>query len=166
MRVEAFQADISREISGLEIVPGNPKKHNTLLDERNKMKRARVISAIAILLAVLYLFAGIWGLLVLQPPFIDLILGLLLTSIILTTLGIASLSFGLGLWFNKTWAKRGWLLFAILLVVFHTSWAIQNIPFGVGWENYLEIGLFVGIAVVSWILLGNITEVQATEEQK
>ena len=125
-----------------------------------------MIGTIAILLSCLYLTTSILGFLVLRPPFVGFVLGLLRTAILLSVFGVVSLSLGLGLWFNRNWAKRGWLLFSIVLVAFHSLWLIKNIPLGISWDDYLEVGLILGVAASSWTLLRNTTKLQANEEKK
>lgn len=112
-----------------------------------------MIPAVIIILGIIYLTVGLWGIIALRPPFIDLTLALLATSILLSVLGILSLIVGVGIFRKKEWARRMWLSLSLVLVAFHACWLLKDIPLGIGISDVVELALIAALAGISWVKL-------------
>lgn len=66
--------------------------------------------------------------------------------------GLPSLLVGIGLYLSREWARKAWLILALVLTVFSLSRFVLAYPFRAFWliESVLEVILFGGLAIISW----------------
>jgi hypothetical protein len=78
--------------------------------------------------------------------------------------GLPSLLVGIGLYLSREWARKAWLILAVVLAVFSLSRFVLAYPFREFWllESVLEVILFGWLAIISWKTLYGRQAVSAT----
>lgn len=80
-------------------------------------------------------------------------------AIVCSVLGAVTLSVGTGLYLEKRWAERAWLVFTILLLCAHLIRLVEVFNWGAVWviERIIELVLVGVLAMFSWKVLSTPT---------
>jgi uncharacterized membrane protein len=117
----------------------------------------KLFALFALLFGLAYSVEGVFTLMIALSRRYSFSITLLNLAVIIFDLliGTGSMVIGFGLFFQKEWARKGWLIFLIFTVLVHFHMTIMQVL--AGYSNlgrlYAWIGMVVLISVISWAYL-------------
>jgi len=114
----------------------------------------KLFGLFALLFGLAYSVEGVFTLMIASSRRYSFFITLLTLAVIIFDLliGTGSMVIGVGLFFQKEWARKGWLIFLIFTLLVHFHMTIMQILAGYSSLGglYAWIGIVVLISVLSW----------------
>lgn len=117
----------------------------------------KLFGLFAWLFGIAYSVEGVYTLLIALSRRYSFSITLLKLAVIIFDLliGTGAMVIGVGLFFQKEWARKGWLIFLIFTLLVHFQMTIMQVL--AGYSNlgglYAWIGMVVMISLISWAYL-------------